>query len=150
MSKPTLYQLKLLINDRLSMVDVLNKVNPEGYYQAGQPCFCPFHENSNTPSATIYDNEGITSLYCFAEQRQYRPTDAIEILLDKDVYVVGEKLWNSLSQLEQEQFLRENVSIEDSFSTTQVKPIDKKVQQAKTAFKYGKITAHELLEKYKT
>lgn len=148
--KPTLNQFKTLIDEELSMIDLLYKANPDGNYQAGSPCFCPFHDNTHTPSAAIYDNEGIESLYCFSERKTYRPSDVIEKLLDKNVYLIAEKYWNRLSREKKLEFLArtEEESLEDSFSEETHKKDTKEIESANNAFKYGKIKAHDLLKKY--
>lgn len=148
MSQPTVSQLKKLVNDTLSMTDLLKKYNPYGSYVAGQPCFCPFHDNTRSPSAAIYNNDGVELLFCFSEQRQYRPTDVIEILLKKDIYQIGNKIWNSLSELEKNTFLKENITLEDSFSTETHKKDMNKYSKYVKAFKYGEIKVHRLLKEY--
>lgn len=36
-------------------------------------CFCPFHENTNSPAAKFFLEEHNEHIYCFAEGKLYRP-----------------------------------------------------------------------------
>lgn len=140
-------KLKTLVDKKLSMVELLKKHNPHGNYQVGQPCFCPFHDNTRTPAGSLYSNEGEETLWCFSEQKLYKPSDVIETLMEKDIYTVGERLWETLTYEEQEEFLSREKTLEDSFSVTteeETKDIDK----YKRAFKQGKISVGDLLDKY--
>ena len=38
--------------------------------------YCIFHDNSNTPSARIYHNEDGDALYCYSENKRYKPSQA--------------------------------------------------------------------------
>lgn len=38
--------------------------------------YCIFHDNSNTPSARVYHNDTGDSLYCYSENRAYKPSHA--------------------------------------------------------------------------
>lgn len=38
--------------------------------------YCIFHDNSNTPSARVYHNDIGDSLYCYSENRAYKPSHA--------------------------------------------------------------------------
>lgn len=147
----TLSQLKKLVIEKVDIVDILYKNNPDGHYHPGQTCFCPFHDNDNTPAASIYDNEGITSLYCFSERKLYTSADAVEILLNKDVYGIAKRLWDSMSDTEKQIWLSENSSenLEEAFSTTATDRSDESVLNIKVAankFKNRKITIKELLD----
>lgn len=61
-------------------------------------CFCPFHDNTDTPAAHLYKNETGTSLMCFAERRVYRPHDIFRLKLVKQTLssVFG-RIWGQLS-----------------------------------------------------
>lgn len=146
----TIKQLKQLVIENIDIIEILYKYNPEGYYQAGQNCFCPFHDNSNTPSASIYDNEGITSLYCFSERRLYTSADAIEILLNKDVYEIAKRLWDRMSDAEKQLWLSKNSheDFEEAFSINKNndKSVSIEIKKAENDFKNRKITIKELLE----
>ena len=146
----TTSQLKKLVVEKVDIVDILYKNNPDGHYHPGQTCFCPFHDNDNTPAASIYDNEGITSLYCFSERKLYTSADAIEILLNKNVYEVAKRLWDRMSDAEKQVWLSENSdeSLEEAFSlpSNKDKPVSIEIKKAENDFKNRKITIKELLE----
>lgn len=148
-----LWQLKLLVNESYSLIKTLKKYNPEGRYVAGQPCFCPFHENTETPSAAIYDNEGSESLYCFSEKRQYKVTDALEKLFNYDVYALGMALWNKMSDLDKKRFITEHPDSDnfgEMFSTKEEKKeeINTELEKTKLLYKSGKASLEDLLDKY--
>ena len=44
--------------------------------------FCPFHDNTHTPSAKVYPDGN--ALFCFAEQRRYSPFDVMKDVLGWD------------------------------------------------------------------
>lgn len=47
------------------------KVVPVGSYKT---CYCPFHENKNSPSAAVYNSDGKISIHCFAEGKTFFPS----------------------------------------------------------------------------
>lgn len=46
--------------------------------------YCPFHRDEHHPSATIYVEEEGESLWCFVEQRIYRPYDYFTLILQRE------------------------------------------------------------------
>lgn len=66
-------------------------------YDYSRKCFCPFHNNFDTPAAKIFHNEDGDYLFCFSEQRQYRPSDVFDKKLIKtSLATVYYKLWDKL------------------------------------------------------
>jgi hypothetical protein len=64
--------------------------------------FCPFHENTNTPSARFYkDEDDIIRLNCFAEHKQFTAFDyVVKILKDNPKKYIEKDLTESeLSKL---------------------------------------------------
>ena len=62
-------------------------------------CFCPFHDNHNTPAAKIYKDDAGDSLYCFSENKIYRPYDLIKnSIINIDADILYEAIWNKLSE----------------------------------------------------
>lgn len=106
-----LLKYRRAIDSKFSMVDLLSKLNPDNYYEYDKPCFCPFHDNTNTPAAALYSNNDGDSLYCFSERKVYRASDVIEKLYKKDVYEIGAKLFNDLTPSEQKEYLTEKEKI---------------------------------------
>ena len=64
-----------VLNAKLPMADLLNTFIEGGHYSHWGNCYCPFHDNTNTCSAKIYESPEGDCLYCFAERRRYRPAD---------------------------------------------------------------------------
>lgn len=151
MSKLTLRQLETLVKEKYSLTKALKKVHPENFYQAGQTCFCPFHENHNTPAAAIYDDEKGQSLYCFTERKLYTVVDVFKELMHYDVYELGYGLWQSMSEFEKQAWLAEHEEYEQSGifnrQDTDVK-VNKELEKAIALFKSKKIGLNDLLKYY--
>lgn len=143
---PELY-LKL-VNQKYELIKVLERATGSRYYIGGS-VYCPFHDNTNTPAASIYENDGEQSLWCFSEQKLYKSADAFEILLKRDPYILGKSLWDKMTPTEQEEWLIDNnmqgysaaesFDIEDDVENTEL-------SKAYKLFKYGKISFKELKE----
>ena len=41
--------------------------------------YCIFHDNSDTPAARVYHNDNGDSLYCYSENRSYKPSHAFRL-----------------------------------------------------------------------
>lgn len=69
--------------------------------------YCAFHDNTDTPSARLYKNEdGSTTLWCFSEQRRYKPSDAIvKGLLNYRLESIFYRIWKQLSDNKKESLL---------------------------------------------
>lgn len=73
-------------------------------------CFCPFHDNSNTKAAKLYSGNGTgQTLYCFAEQRMFRPhhllsKGIVEIRLEK----LFENIWGQIDPTVQAKLVAES------------------------------------------
>ena len=63
------------IINRFIPFKMIYKMLDEDYNDRGSN-MCIFHDNSNTPAARIYHNDNGDSLYCYSEQRSYRPCHA--------------------------------------------------------------------------
>lgn len=67
-------------------------------------CFCPFHENYDTPAAKISKTENGDMLYCFSERKSYRPADLFtryhkeQTGVDKDLTIdkVFRRIWSQI------------------------------------------------------
>jgi len=152
--KLSLNQLKKLVIEKVSLTQLLYKYNPDGVYVLGQNCFCPFHDNTNTPAASLYEDDNQETLYCFMERRAYNSFDALQILLNENSYLIGEAIWNNMSELEQQSWLSEHMEVdyESAFnleeSKTSSNDIDINLELAKKDFKNKNITVNEFLENY--
>jgi len=150
MSKLSLRQLEDLVKEKYSMTKALSKLNPDNQYQAGQPCFCPFHENHNTPSAAIYDDDKGQTLYCFSERKLYTVVDVFKDLMHYDVYELGSRLWLSMSDTEQDIWLAQHGQhdLRTAFDKPESKDLPEKAKQSAGLYKSKKISINEFLDKF--
>ena len=61
--------------DRFIPFKLIYKMVDMDYKDMGNN-MCIFHDNTNTPSAKVYHNDNGDSLYCYSEQRSYKPSSA--------------------------------------------------------------------------
>lgn len=147
--KITTDQLRQLVTEKYSLVKTLRRYSGSNSYHVGQTCYCPFHDNTNTPAATIFDDDNGERLFCFSEKKQYTSADALEKLMHYDVYELGQKLWNSMSPLEKSDWLAEhNVVDYNSVFVSKEKPVTKQLEVKINQFKSNKITISDLLNEY--
>lgn len=67
------------INQHLSMRDLLDEQGTDVPFNG--LVFCPFHlHHHSTKSAKVYGQDNGNCLYCFSEQRTYRPFDVVLLL----------------------------------------------------------------------
>lgn len=87
--------MKYVINRTVPFSKVLSYLDMNSEYGT---IFCPFHENVNTPAARLYRDEDGDTIYCFSEQKLYRPADAItKGLIDTKIDRVFDRVWSKLS-----------------------------------------------------
>lgn len=61
-------------------------------------CFCPFHENTDTRAAKLYQDDDGERIFCFAENKMYRPHDLIARgLVEIDQTALFTLIWKSLN-----------------------------------------------------
>lgn len=61
-------------------------------------CFCPFHDNTDTPAAHLYKDEKGSHLMCFSERRVYKPHHVFtEKLVKVSLAKAFQRIWNQLS-----------------------------------------------------
>lgn len=150
MSKLSLRQLEALVKEKYSLTKSLSKLNPENNYQVGQPCFCPFHENHNTPAASIYDDDKGQTLYCFSERKLYSVVDVFKDLMHYDIYDLGNRLWSSMTEQEQQAWLSKNgqYDVSTAFDKPLGKELPEEVKRSAELFKNRKIDIDKLLDEY--
>lgn len=101
--------MRHVVNKKLPLVDTLNMFLEGNRYSRFGNVYCPFHENTDTPAAKIYESEDGDSLMCFSEHRRYFPSDVFEKgLASMSLEQIFYQVWHSLSVAEQEYFLSEN------------------------------------------
>lgn len=104
-------RLEYLVIDKYCTFNYLLSYIDRGFRETEGKCFCPFHENTNTPSAKLYQDEHGECIYCFSEGKRYYPHH----LLTKEIVPfttnhVFSSIWNQLSLEEKAQFGVENIS----------------------------------------
>ena len=88
---------KYVINRVVTFPSILKYAGLNNYHYNSK-VYCPFHANNNTPSAKIYHDETGDRLWCFAEQKMYKPSDVIEHdILNTTIDKVFRHLWDKLS-----------------------------------------------------
>ena len=139
-----------LINEKLSLEDLLLKHNPSARYSPSRQCFCPFHDNTDTPSAAYYNNDGDESLYCFSERKTYKAADAVEKLLNLSIEQIGQKLFDRLSPQERDRILEE-LNETNQFRNVFSRYDDyglEKFEETSELFKKNKASFEDLIEAY--
>lgn len=92
---------KFVVNYKIPFPVMLEQAGLEGYRYNGK-VYCPFHDNFDTPSAKLYQDDIGDCIYCFSERILYRPADVIsKKLLNKSVIKIANKVWEQLSEMEQ-------------------------------------------------
>lgn len=68
-------------------------------------CFCPFHENYNTKAAKVFVEEHNEHLFCFAENKLYKPHHLLtKGIVPFTVSHVFSAIWGNLSDDEKNIF----------------------------------------------
>lgn len=68
------------IRQNTDFIQEISKLKKQ-YYAEGQPCYCPFHNDTNKKSGAIYrHDEGHLYLWCFTEQKIYDVIDVLKAL----------------------------------------------------------------------
>lgn len=81
---------------------ILEKAGLEDYDYYGN-VYCPFHDNTDTPAAKIYKNDEGDRLYCYANRRQFKPSDVIKRnLLKANLAKSFQNIWKQIPPSKQE------------------------------------------------
>lgn len=100
-------------------------------------CFCPFHDNTNTKAAKFYAEEHNEHIFCFAENKQYKPHHLLTMeIVPFTVNHVFSAIWSHLSDQEK------NIFSQD----LQTHRIEKDFSQFYSQYKKGKLSYFELLK----
>lgn len=139
---------KKLVDQKVDLFKAMSQVTGN-HYRPGQSVFCPFHDNTKTPAASVYEDEdGLQTLFCFSEHKQYRSSDAVELLLHQNPYAVGKAIWNKMSPEDQEQWRLKNIntsyeSTASSFDLNEEQDMSD-LDAAFEKFRYTKLSFKEL------
>lgn len=64
---------------------------------------CPFHDDVEHPSGKMFtDEDGVSSLWCFAEQKRFFSSNAVTELAHKPIPPIFERLWAGISEVDKE------------------------------------------------
>lgn len=74
------------LNNRRVLLEVFSWLFPitDFILESNSKILCPFHDDRVHPSAKIYENDGKTVIYCFAERRIYTSYHYVEIIIGDD------------------------------------------------------------------
>lgn len=68
-------------------------------------CYCPFHDNTNTKAAKLFTDEHDEHLFCFAENKLYKPHHLLTRgIVPFSLNHVFSAIWQSLSDSEKNIF----------------------------------------------
>jgi len=138
--------LEKVVNKKYSLPKLLKQLYPENSYEYGRPCFCPFHDNTNTPAAVIYDDVEGDNLWCYSEHKMYRATDVLNKLYKKDIYEIGQQQYEAMDDFEKMSFNTE-IDYNKEFASEVLEKEDREVTFAKQRYKDSEISLSEYLGK---
>lgn len=98
-------KLELSVIDHFCTFEYLLSYIGRDWPSVSHSCYCPFHDNSQSPAAKFYKEEHNEHIFCFAEGIQYKPHH----LLTKGIVPfstshVFSAIWNNLSDDEKNIF----------------------------------------------
>jgi hypothetical protein len=117
---------------------IVYKMLDEDYKDRGNN-FCIFHDNTDTPAARVYHNEDGDALYCYSENKRYRPSHAFRMgIINHRIESVA---YNILKQFDNAQI---QALVDDYGKDLEVKPTfsDDEILKLKQ-FKLGKISVKD-------
>lgn len=98
-------KLEELVINRYCTFEYLLSYIGQSFPDRPVKCFCPFHENHDTPAAKLYQNEEGESIFCFTENRSYRPHDLLKSgIVPFTSNHVFSAIWQQLGEEEKSQF----------------------------------------------
>lgn len=95
---------KFIINYYANMPDLMSKFGLMN--RTNGNCFCPFHENKNTPAAHLYHDELGWCLWCFAEHRLYTPYDLYKQYSKLNTRDIANAIWNNITPTQREHLIK--------------------------------------------
>lgn len=108
----------------------------EEFPSESSTCFCPFHENTNTKAAKFFKEEHNEHIFCFAENKQYKPHHLLTTgIVPFTVNHVFSAIWQNLSDNERSIFS----------SDLHYTSLDVDFTQYYNNYKKGKLSYFELL-----
>ena len=141
------YNINQLLEDSKFVDYVINRFLPfeiiykmlDMNYNYGKNVMCCFHDNSNTPSARVYHNDTGDSLYCYSENRAYKPSHAFRKgLVEHRIESVAYNILKQFDDIQIKALLDdfgEGLDIKPTFTEEQLKVLEE--------FKNGKKNVNE-------
>ena len=99
---------------------ILEKAGYEGYDYMGN-VYCPFHDNTDTPAAKLYNDDEGDKLFCYGEcRRLFSPSDVIKqgllkVRINKIFYKVWKKIPSDLHERLKEDYGKPKKYLSDEF-----------------------------------
>ena len=114
------FNLEYNVIDYFCTFEYLLSYNNTRWYNRTCSCYCPFHDNSVSPAAKFFKEEHNEHLFCFAENKQYRPHHLLtNHIVPFTVQHVFSAIWSNLSDSEKSIFsdYTRNYTLENDFSS---------------------------------
>ena len=114
------FNLEYNVIDYFCTFEYLLSYNNTRWHNRTCSCYCPFHDNSVSPAAKFFKEEHNEHLFCFAENKQYRPHHLLtNHIVPFTVQHVFSAIWSNLSDSEKSIFsdYTRNHTIENDFSS---------------------------------
>jgi len=98
-------KLELSVIDHFCTFEYLLSYIGRDWPSVSHSCYCPFHDNSQSPAAKFYKEEHNEHIFCFAEGVQYKPHHLLtKGIVPFTVNHVFSAIWNNLSDDEKNIF----------------------------------------------
>lgn len=114
------FNLEYNVIDYFCTFEYLLSYNNTRWHNRTCSCYCPFHDNSVSPAAKFFKEEHNEHLFCFAENKQYRPHHLLtNHIVPFTVQHVFSAIWSNLSDSEKSIFsdYTRNYTLENDFSS---------------------------------
>ena len=114
------FNLEYNVIDYFCTFEYLLSYNNTIWHSRTCSCYCPFHDNSVSPAAKFFKEEHNEHLFCFAENKQYRPHHLLtNHIVPFTVQHVFSAIWSNLSDSEKSIFsdYTRNYTLENDFSS---------------------------------
>lgn len=114
------FNLEYNVIDYFCTFEYLLSYNNTRWHSRTCSCYCPFHDNSVSPAAKFFKEEHNEHLFCFAENKQYRPHHLLtNHIVPFTVQHVFSAIWSNLSDSEKSIFsdYTRNYTLENDFSS---------------------------------
>ncbi len=101
-------RLELNVIDHFCTFEYLLSYAGIDFPRESSTCFCPFHENTKTKAAKFYAEEHNEHIFCFAENKQYKPHHLLTRgIVPFTVNHVFSAIWQNLSDSEKSIFSKD-------------------------------------------